>query len=288
MSAGAVPFTCAAIERLRTAMLAAACLAVIVLASCPPRSLAEVHPLRGRGDARIRTAHYDADEVYRVHAFAGYQIELEFEPGEAFVGLASGDIEALSFLARGNHLFLKPRAAVVDTNLTILTTRREYQLDYSSSAARPQETDPDLIYVLRFVYPDAPRPRAEAAHRRIEQRLRGAAAERPHNLDYWYCGAPALRPIAAWDDGVHTHLRFGAHAELPALFVANDDGSESLLNFDIEAGEVVIHRVAKRFILRRGALTGCIVNRGYSGSGARLESGTVAPDVRRIRKGAER
>ncbi len=33
-------------------------------------------------------------------------------------------------------------------------------------------------------------------------------------------------------------------------------------------------------------LTGCIVNKGFVGSGERLESGTIAPDVTRERKDA--
>jgi type IV secretion system protein VirB9 len=57
-----------------------------------------------------------------------------------------------------------------------------------------------------------------------------------------------------------------------------------LLNFSIDQGDVLIHRVAPRFIVRRGRLTGCIVNKGFVGSGDRLESGTVAPDVTRERK----
>jgi type IV secretion system protein VirB9 len=68
------------------------------------------------------------------------------------------------------------------------------------------------------------------------------------------------------------------------VFVRNEDGSESLLNFSMEAGDMVIHRVAPRFILRRGAVTGCIVNKGYLGSGERLPSGTVAPGVERERR----
>ena len=59
-----------------------------------------------------------------------------------------------------------------------------------------------------------------------------------------------------------------------------------MLNFSIDDGDVVVHRVARRFILRRGRLTGCIVNKAFAGGGERLESGTVAPDVRRDRKGA--
>lgn len=278
---------CIGLERNMSRSAAALLLCAVVLITWAPHLNAEVHPARGRGDARIRTARYDADEVYRIHGFVGYQVDLQFAPGEAFVGLAAGDIEGLSFVAEANHLFLKPRAVAVETNLTVLTTRREYQLDYSVSAEPVGETDPDLIYVLKFEYPKAAGSTTDAAARAVGRALRSAPAERPHNLDYWYCGAPTLRPVSAWDDGVHTHLKFGAQSELPALFVANDDGSESLLNFDVEGGEIVIHRIARRFILRRGALVGCVVNRGYGGSGERLESGTVSPEIRRIRKGAE-
>lgn len=273
--------------RVRATHMAVWLLGTVALIAWAPHLRAEVHPTRGRGDARVRTARYDADEVYRVHGFVGYQIDIEFAPGEAFVGLAAGDIEGLSYVAETNHLFLKPRAVSVATNLTVLTTRHEYQLDYSVTSAPVGETDPDLLYVLRFEYPKSSGDRGDAGMRRVEHDLQAGPAERPHNFNYWYCGASPLKPISAWDDGVHTHVSFRAQAELPALFVANDDGSESLLNFDIEGGEIVIQRVARRFILRRGALTGCIVNRGFAGSAERLESGTVSREVHRIRKGEE-
>jgi type IV secretion system protein VirB9 len=85
---------------------------------------------------------------------------------------------------------------------------------------------------------------------------------------------------------VQTRLRFGARQELPAIFVRNDDGSESLINFNVDSGEVVVQRTARQLMLRRGHLQGCIVNRGFSGTGERLQSGTVAPDVERHTRGA--
>jgi type IV secretion system protein VirB9 len=242
---------------------------------------AEVYPVSGGGDPRIRVAAYKVDEVYRLRGWVGYQIDLEFEPGESFVGLAAGDIEALSFVAQDNHLFLKPKAAAVGTNLTVLTTRRHYQFDYTAQVRRSSIAgEPDAIFALRFQYPPV-----DAAAARVEDALDHGAVGRTRNVDYWYCGHDALRPVAASDDGVHTRLRFGAHAELPAIFVRNEDGAEALLNFSMEDGEVVVHRVAQRLILRRGALTGCIVNKGYAGSGERLESGTIAPNVQRERRG---
>ena len=239
--------------------------------------------VKAEADARIHITPYSDDRVYRLVGYVGYQIDLEFEPEESFVGLGAGDIEGLSFASQGNHLFLKPKVSKVTTNLTVLTNRREYHFDYAASSERPDPHEPDVTYVLRFTYPKPPAPADTAV--KVERQFDNAAALRPTNLDYWYCGVPALKPVSASDDGVHTRLRFGAHTELPAIFVRNDDGSESLLNFNIDAGDVVIHRVAHRFVLRRGLLRGCVVNKSFTGGGERLDSGTIAPSVERVTQG---
>lgn len=249
---------------------------------CSASLQAEIVPMRGVADSRVRSAPYDGDQVYRLHGFVGYQIDLEFESGESFVGLGAGDIEGLAYFGEDNHLFLKPKAAKVSTNLTVLTNRRQYQIDYTALAQHPVTGDPDVIFALRFVYPPMPSKEAEdAAARHIDSDLASASLQRPQNIDYWYCGGPALRPTHASDDGVHTRLRFAENADLPAIFVRGDDGAESLLNFSMDEGDIIIHRVARQFILRRGKLTGCVVNKAYVGSGVRLESGTVTPDVER-------
>jgi type IV secretion system protein VirB9 len=243
---------------------------------------AETVPVMGIVDSRIRVAAYNADEVYQLRGFVGYQIDLEFEPGETFTGLGAGDLEGLSFVGQDNHLFLKPKAAKVATNLTVLTSRRHYQFDYVALSQRPAADDLGVIYALRFTYAPPPaQSAADMAAKRLDSQLESASTKRPQNIDYWYCGEPSLMPIAASDDGVHTRLRFAANADLPAIFVRNEDGSESLLNFSMDTGDVIVHRVAKRFILRRGKLTGCILNQGFIGGGARLDSGTVAPEVER-------
>jgi type IV secretion system protein VirB9 len=247
-----------------------------------PICVAEVVPGPGGPDPRIRVADYDPGQVYVLHGRVGYQIDLQFDPEESFVGLAAGDVEGLTFIARGSHLFLKPRATGVVTNLTVLTSKRQYQFDYSVQAAAAGKAG-QAMYAVRFRYPGSVAAAAAAglAQRALDQQLERVPEGRSHNTDYWFCGTDLLRPAAAWDDGVQTHLRFGQRAEQPAIFVRNDDGSESLLNFSIESGEVIIQRIARRLILRRGALTGCIVNKGFSGTGERLPSGTIAPDVER-------
>jgi type IV secretion system protein VirB9 len=244
--------------------------------------LAETVPLRGVADSRIRTAAYDRTEVYRLHGYVGYEIDLQFEADEYFVGIGTGDIEGLSFVSQDNHLFIKPKAKKVSTNLTVVTTRRPYQFVYTASVMSPRNTDSDVIFAVRFTYPPN---HGDAVADGISRMLEQSAAGRTRNVDYGYCGSPAVKPIAASDDGVHTRLRFAAKAEQPGIFVLNDDGSESLLNFSMDGDDVVIHRVVRQLIVRRGRLIGRIVNKGFSGSGERLESGTVSPTVERIGEG---
>ncbi len=233
-------------------------------------------------DARLRTLVYAADEVYRLQGYVGFQIDLEFESGETFVGLSAGDVESLAFAAEANHLFLKPRAAPIDTNLTVLTNRRTYHVEYRASLRRADTAAGEIVYAVRFVYQDAAVPPPQDAAERPAQAL----PERPRNLDYAYCGSPSLQPQSAWDDGVQTHLRFGARQDLPAIFVHNEDGSESLVNFTVEADELIVHRVVRRLIVRRGHLAGCVVNQRFAGGGDRLDSGTLSPQVRRVTRGA--
>jgi type IV secretion system protein VirB9 len=253
------------------------------LALCVAMSAnAESYPVPGKLDARIRTAYYERDQVYRLYGFVGYQLDLVFGSDEKFVGLSAGDPEGLIYSAHGNVLTLRPKAASVRTNITVTTSRHRYYFQYSATDRRPEEAD-EVMYAVRFTYPPAPvKARGPTAAEVVKGALERAESALPENVDYWYCGSPELKPIAASDNGIETRLTFGARSELPAIFVLNDDGSQSLVNFSIDDGDVIIQRIARRFILRRGKLTGCIVNKGFLGSGERLRSGTISPEVRRV------
>lgn len=266
----------------RSSVWRAAALFALILVSA---ASAETVPAWGAVDSRIRTAGYRSDEVYRLYGFVGYELELIFEEGENFVGQGGGDLEGIAFAAHTHHLVIKPTALNVGTNLVVYTDRRAYRIDYSASVGKPDPRKDEVMYAVQFVYPPSPKGGGRSAAEQADVELARAGTIRPRNYDYWYCGSPAVRPVAASDDGVHTRLTFAARSELPALFVRNDDGSESLLNFSMDGGDVIVHRVAAQFVIRRGKLTGCVVNKGFAGAGEWLESGTVAPDVKRERKG---
>jgi type IV secretion system protein VirB9 len=255
------------------------------------RVYAELTPARGLVDPRVRVVAYDPEQVIKLHGFVGYQIHFQFAEGETFVNLAAGDNKALDVGYEANHLVLKPLAEKVATNITVITNRRVYQFDYSASADRPDPARQDVIYSLRFIYPkeEARKAAEELEQQRTNLKLASAGEDshRARNTNYWGCGASAIRPESAYDDGVQTRLRFAAHSEFPTMYVKNDDESESLVNFTVDNDEVVIHRVARSFVLRRGKLVACIQNRSFDGGGQRLESQTLVPGVERITKGVK-
>lgn len=266
--------------------MSARCLAILLGLAATSLAHSEALPLAGPFDSRVRFAIYSPDQVYHLYAFVGYDIRLEFAPEERFVSIDGGDLDALTYSARGSVVSLKPRAEGAEMDLAITTTRHTYYFEYTALTGRPDETTQIVMYVVRFRYsPEADDRNANArTARQIDAALKEASHQRRENRDYWYCGAPSLKPTAASDDGLETRLRFAPRAELPAIFVRNADDTESLVNFTVEGGDLLIHRVATRFIVRRGKLAGCIVNKGFGGGSARLNTHTVSSEVERQAK----
>jgi len=241
---------------------------------------AAVVPLAGRLDTRIRNVAFDADQVYRLQGVVGYAIDLIFASDEDCVGISGGDLDAVVLAANGHRLTIKPKLPVA-TNFTVLTTLRAYHIEYHVDEA---STEPE-IFAVQFTY--APLP--SAAPTPAQQIDRALEEPRPVvNTNYWYCGALALEPVNAWDDGLHTHLTFSAHTEWPAIYLLNADGSESLLNFSVRDDTAVIHRLFERVILRRGKQVGCVFNRAAAQPQESARTGTVSPDVSRVMKATRR
>jgi type IV secretion system protein VirB9 len=238
-------------------------------------------PPDASADPRLRVVEYHPDRVLALTAFVGYHVHLAFAADERFVSIGAGDTASFDVGAESNHLLLKPKLPTAGTNLTILTNRRVYFIDYRALARAPRSDE--AVYSVEFRYPTvsaATRAAGDAAERSgVDAALATLAPALNHN--YWYCGSAALRPTAAADDGVQLRLGFSARTELPAIYVSTADGAESLVNTHVENDTLVVHRLAPRFILRRGRLAGCIVDRNERMRIRRAGSGTVNEGVRR-------
>ncbi len=241
---------------------------------------AETHPKPGQTDPRVRQVVYNENDVIKLVGYVGYQTHLKLAENEEFIGVGAGDTGGLDITANGNDTWVKPKALLVRTNFDLKTNKRVYHFDYETRSDPPKRKN-SMIYSITFQYPEdeAEQRTLLTTQQRLKNKLNAKAGKT--NRDYWYCGYDSMKPVEAYDDGVQTHLRFSAYAEFPAIFVENEDQTEALVNFHIDPddGEVVIHRIGHRFVLRRGDLVGCIENRQFTGGGRRMNSGTVSREV---------
>ncbi|HEX2800866.1 MAG TPA: TrbG/VirB9 family P-type conjugative transfer protein, partial [Phenylobacterium sp.] len=127
----------------------AICSAALALLAVPA---AAVVPHPGSGDPRIHEVLYDPSEVVELHGVLGYQLSLEFDPGERIENVAIGDSLGWQVTPnrKANLLFIKPMAQRPDTNMSVVTNLRRYNFQLSvrgKSAAR------SIPYSVRFLYP---------------------------------------------------------------------------------------------------------------------------------------
>lgn len=246
---------------------------------------AETLPKPGRVDPRVREVVYNEDDVIRLIGYEGYQTHLKLGEDEEFVGVGAGDTGGLDITAEGRDTWIKPKASLVRTNFDLKTNKHVYHFDYHAHRGLPKNRNL-MVYSIKFRYPDE--EIKQRSSRYAQEQLKGKLNAKGigTNRNYWYCGNASMKPVETYDDGVQTRIKFSAYAEFPAIFVENDDETEALINFHIDPdnGDVVVHRVAHRFVLRRGDLVGCIENRHFMGGGKRLTSGTVSQEVVRETK----
>ena len=203
-------------------------------------------------DPRIHTVAYDPGKVVHVRGYFGYQMMIEFAPGERIENVSIGDAMAWQITPnrRAERLFLKPLDIAVPTNMTVITDQRTYFFELSVRRAPARASD--LAYAVRFTYPAT----AEAAP------LPRPAPER-RNVAYTYTGSRAILPSLVFDDGRFTYFQWPEDQSTPALFVIGEDGAESIANFSVRDGYTVIEQLAQRFVLRSGREVTTIHNVGW-------------------------
>ena len=253
--------------------VAAGVLAVI-LVTVP--AVAEVSPDPHSADPRIRSVLYNPHDVVEIVGHVGYATTVFFAESEQVRSIALGD-DAWHVAPEGNRISIKPRSDLdlpgaagrteSDTNMTVFTDRRSYFFELRASRRREPE---QMTYAVRFRYPrDRERGgeglRRETGARRLstgvgrslEAAVSGAGNPRRH-WHYSWQGSPALRPLAAFDDSRFSYLKMPAGAPLPAVFTAEADGQETIANFHLRGSWLVVHRVARKLVLRDGALVTCV------------------------------
>lgn len=242
---------------------------------------------RGSVDSRVRQVVYRQDEVVRVIAQRGFATHIALDPAEQILVVAPGDRDGWQVVAnRGDHdVYLKPQLAAHDTNLEIRTDRRSYSFDLVVLPVRTHFGNREEMYRVTFVYPDSQAAKTRAADDAalVRERLDRSPGVRnavysmqvmPHSED--------IAPIAAWDDGRFTYIRIPGNRRIPAIFRVADDDSESVVDRHMEGDVIVVHEVARRFVLRLGGEVVGLWNDAFDVDGVPPADGTTVTGVKRV------
>ncbi len=236
-------------------------------------------PVGSKYDSRLKQVPYNEDDVVKIDSVIGVSTHLILDPSEKYITYAFGDPDAWEFAHKLNHYFVKPKDAMSDTNLTIVTDKRTYNFDIRYHEKDYQTEgkstfDKSFTFQIKFRYPEieAALAKEKAEKERLEKR-KNEVRSYGFNIDYSMNGSREIAPVNVWDDGVFTFIKFGPGQEVPAIFFVDADGQESIVgqhSIGVNKEIIVMHRVSHEWYLRLGKkVTGV-----YNNSLIRREAGT--------------
>lgn len=239
---------------------------------------------------RIMVLDYDEDAQEKSIPLVtkrGFVTQIDFGRGETIESLGgSGTAAAVTGDADGwivvgrkgdRHVYIKPKAEAHPSNLLVVTNRYNYAFDLR---ILPDDARADGNWRLSFRYPNEPANPAEVRANQIAFAL--AAPNDRRNLKYrveTLRGNGDILPAKVWDDGRFTYMAMGNNREIPAAFKIDGNGAESLVNLHTEGQTLVIHEVARRFLLRLDKQEIGIWNEAFDPEGLPNQTGTSSDRV---------
>ncbi len=223
-------------------------------------------------DSRVRVVAYDPNNVVTIEASQLVETGIQFGEDETIIGVENGDSAAWTVTVnklRQNILFIKPTLDESNTSLLVMTDKNTYHFHLITALANTPDNKQTTYYV-RFTYPQEMQKELEArlqAKRQLKESVINREPVDPFawNWDYSFSArcAKDLVPVKAFDDGKFTYFQFSRNAEIPAIFIVDQNGNESLANWSMKGPYVVVSRLARQFSFRNGRVMSCIFNDNY-------------------------
>lgn len=255
-------------------------------------------------DKHLQVVPFTTD-VIAVQGKIGMMSLIRFGKGETVVDYGMGDKEAWTVKYSGNQIAFVPRAQQGDTNLLVVTNRHKYWFSVAMSEnsfavdaadddapkkKRGQKQYLPTTWELEIQYPASelqalaakdPATVAAKAKAKIDTAFERAKREGRLDADYGYIGDDELLPTAAYNNGEMTFILFPNTIALPQVYEKEPDGTEVRSAFHMEGDMMVIHTVARKLIIRRGRLAGCLIDGQYNPTGSNTNTNTISPEVQR-------
>ncbi len=237
-----------------------------------PTVFADQKPKSLSTDSRMRMVSYDPNNVVTIVGSQLVQTSIQFADDETIIGVEGGDSAAWAIdinKIKQNILFIKPTVDASDTNLAVITDKNLYHFHLVANT-KDTASAKEVTYNVRFHYPQAEQEalslKLQAKRQRKESIVTDHAVDPMQvNWEYSFSGrcAKDFVPIKAFDDGKFTYFQFQADTDIPAIFVVDEQGKESLANVRMRGQYVVIQRLARQFSLRNGKIVSCVFNDHY-------------------------
>ena len=191
---------------------------------------------------------YAPNQLYRIYCRAGYLTDLALKKGETITFVGGGDTSAWAVekttVDGVPHIYIKPTVATNTTNLIITTNKRSYQLILNTS----DWYNPMVTWTYG--------QEEQSAINLVEKQstiseIKGNVESL--NFNYKISGQSSVKPVAIFDDGEKTILKFDKIPKrLPSLFIRSK-GKIIMANYKIRDNCYIVDTVADEIELRVSA-----------------------------------
>lgn len=249
---------------LRTLLTVGAMLASTISTNASAELIAT--PLRG--DARLVEFRYDEDNTFLVLTRPREVTHVQMAQDEEIKGVFAGDTASFEIAPTKDfhHIFIKPKYDDTRTSMTVLTSKRAYQIILESTGENKKWYQRvSWIYdtpALLDLTSAASVPAPSAMRESLAERATANNAARGDGLkvdpkkvkdDYVITGDAPFKPAAVFSDDRFTYVRLAdTTAELPALFEVGADGGYALVNYTVDGNLMKIQRVVDHVVMRLG------------------------------------
>ena len=218
---------------------------------------AEIMPTALPTDSRMVVVKYNASQIINLLTAPGYTTHIEFEKGETLeLPPAFGDSFQWEQENQGNHLFIKPDKPNITTNMTVVTNKRSYHFQLTSSP------EGGIYYqYVQFKYQKSGKTEmklAQVAEPSVEEKpaVRTkepeiSAADITAMSTYSISGEAPFKPEFVVSNGKFTYFKFPSNIkELPVIYV-KEGGEYHVVNqtYKPESGFITISKVADHYLL---------------------------------------
>jgi len=257
-------------------MLKKVLLAMLIVSN----AYAEQIPTASSKDYRIKFVEYDPYNIVKINTTQAFATQITFNEDENIENIMFGVKDNWVKNSIKNILYIKPKVTAVDnSNILVKTNKRTYSL---LANVCPDDCGKKLTYNLIYTYDKNDKNQLHQEQKTAKYILDNYKSNYK-NYQYTAQGNQELRPIDTWDNGQFTYLKFASHKNMPSVYLIQDDKNESLTNSHIEKNTIVLHHLAKTFILRAGKKVLAIHNENYDKT-VKNHSNTSSLYVQRVNK----